>query len=80
VGNQNHHQIIDELNRRVFGLEGKVTALEIMLNQGKEDREEMKNDLKALRATLVRVQIQIASWAGGLGVLYVLFEFVVKHK
>lgn len=73
---------IDELNRRMFGLEGRMTQQEEIIKSDREYRKEVHkailDSIAELKASNRKIEIKLAWYAGALAVLGLVVKFVFK--
>jgi hypothetical protein len=73
---------IDEINHRLFALEGRMTTYETLANEDREYRKEIHKRLiegqDKLDERMRKMEIKIACWGGGVTVLGLILKFLVK--
>jgi uncharacterized protein (DUF885 family) len=77
----------EELNSRLFGLEGRVTAFERIMEQDRDYRKEVHKQILDNQADMTkrvgRLELKIAGWGGALllmGVLLKLLDLKLLFK
>jgi hypothetical protein len=73
---------IEEINNRLFALEGRMTTYETLANEDREYRKEIHKRLidgqDKLDERMRKIEIKIACWGGGLAVLGLILKLLVK--
>jgi hypothetical protein len=73
---------IEEINHRLFALEGRMSTYETLANEDREYRKEIHRRLidgqDKLDERMRKMEIKIACWGGGLAVLGLILKLLVK--
>lgn len=73
---------LEELNQRLFGLEGRMTTFEKISESDREYRKEihkaMLDNMAELRTDVRKIQLKLAWYAGALAVVMVVLKVVFK--